>query len=143
MKLSKTSAHAAVAVAFLASRSSEAANSQPIQARQIAEHLKIPTDSALKILQCLVRHRIIQSQLGRSGGYFLNRDPQEVTLLQIIEAVDGPIVGDVPLHDGTRTVRMLGKICNRIADQLREDLGQQTVAELAGMNGPASLAVAG
>lgn len=63
MKLSKTSALAALAVAHLASYPADAV----VQARQVAEYLNIPTDSALKILQTLTRRHVIDSRLGRGG----------------------------------------------------------------------------
>ena len=59
MKLSKSSAQAVLAMAFLA----EQPTGSVIQARQVGGHLGIPTDSALKILQVLARHGLLASQL--------------------------------------------------------------------------------
>lgn len=136
MKLSKTSAHAALAVAFLANQP----NHTPIQARQIAEHLHIPTDSALKILQAMVRQHVIQSQLGRSGGYMLTRPPEQVTLLEIVEAIDGPITAALPVRtDGKPVlegVEKLKSMCEHVAGRLREELGRYTVADLARVDAP-------
>lgn len=98
MKLSKTSAHAVLAVAYLAS----CKDNGVVQARQVAEHLSIQTDSALKILQVLAQHKLIDSRLGRSGGYQFTKLASEVTLLQIIEAVDGPVVSGIPPHQRGR-----------------------------------------
>ncbi len=95
MKLTKSSAHAAMAMTYLA-RQSELGL---VQARQVAAQLGIPTDSALKILQALARHDLIRSQLGRAGGYQLESQPDDISLLQIVEAIDGPIHAQIPLHD--------------------------------------------
>jgi Rrf2 family protein len=136
MKLSKTSAHAALAVAYLSTRQEDG----PVQARQIAEHLGIPTDSALKILQTLVRHKLIHSQLGRCGGYFLRIDPTAINLLQIVEAIDGPIVGDLPATSGSEqiesSVQVLATACNEAAQLLRTRLSRYTVADLAVADAP-------
>jgi Rrf2 family protein len=135
MKLSKSSAHAAFAVAYLASRSHE---DGPVQARQVAEHLGVPTDSALKVLQALARNNLIQSQLGRAGGYRLHRLPETITLLDIVEAIDGPIHPQVPagLSAPIGGVKLLANICQQASDSVRNELSRLTVAELARHQAP-------
>ena len=131
MKLSKTAAHAVLAVAHLA----QASDPVPVQARQIASHLAIPTDSALKILQALARHRLLRSRLGRNGGYWLELDPDELSLLRIVEAVDGPIQVQLPLKDdptSTRraTARRLRRACEQVTQRVRDEFGRITIASL-------------
>jgi len=143
MKLTKTSAQASLAMAFLADRD----DTRPTQARQVAEHLGIPTDSALKVLQSLVRHQLLRSQLGRRGGYQMLRPADSVTLLQIIEAIDGPIAVDLPLNPSedalARPVGVLRDACARSAEHLRGELSQLTVADLTVAKAPpVSLAAA-
>lgn len=139
MKLSKTSAQAALALAFLADQPSGAI----VQARHIATHLGIPTDSALKILQVLARQEIIASQLGRTGGYRLHRVPQDISLAQIVEAIDGPISGAMRLdarEPVVASVMLLQSVCDQAAARLREELGRTTVADLARCNQPKPVA---
>jgi len=130
MKLSKTSALAALAMVHLAEQQPEAL----LPARTIADHLGIPTDSALKILQTLSRRGLLHSQLGRSGGYRLLRDADEVTLLEIIEAVDGPVSHDLPIADNnsrmTDHVAALSRLCRDIGDETRDRLRAATVTDL-------------
>jgi len=130
VKLSKTSAQAALAMAYLASRAGDGL----IRARHIAEHLGIPTDSALKILQSLARQEMILSQLGRGGGYRLHRNPEQISLLNIVEAIDGPISGEMRLdsRDGhaSPSVLMLRSVCMEAAKGLREELSRISVADL-------------
>lgn len=134
MKLSKTAAHATLALAYLAMQDSQS----PVQARQVAEHLKIPTDSALKILQTLARKRLLQSQLGRAGGYRLRKIPDSITLLQIVEAIDGPLQGAVPLtgdYDGlTESIELLEAACERANLSLRDQLDAVSLASLINMH---------
>jgi len=131
MKLTKTSAQAALAMAYLADQP----EGRPTQARQVAQHLGIPTDSALKILQTLVRQQLLRSQLGRSGGYHMLVPAEHISLLQIIEAIDGPISAELPLHSAEdaliRPLETLAQACARSAEHLRFELSQITVATLA------------
>lgn len=137
MKLSKASAQAALAMAFLAT----CPTGELVQARTIGEQLNIPTDSALKILQALSRRGLILSQLGRSGGYRMHRPAQAVTLLEIVEAIDGPICGDISLQiDGAprcSRIDLLHDVCNRAAMTVRQRLAEITVADLAPIDQPA------
>ena len=134
MKLSKTSAQAALALAYLA----EQDNTQIIQAKQVAQHLGIPSDSALKILQALARHDLIHSRLGRTGGYRLAMLPQDISLLQVIEAIDGPINGQVRLDHAPQSITggldLLQAISQQAAERIRMELSQTTVADLVKSN---------
>ncbi len=132
MKLSKTSALAALAMAYL----SQQRSNDLIRARQVADYLEIGADSTLKILQCLSRQQLLQSQLGRGGGYRLVRPSDEISLLEVVEAIDGPIVGDLPLSNHSplgaeSRITMLRDLCRRQATQTRRDLQAVTVADLA------------
>lgn len=142
MKLSKTSAQAALALAYLALQD----DTQIVQAKQVAKHLGIPSDSALKILQALARHRIIDSRLGRSGGYRLASAPADISLLQIIEAIDGPISGQVRIDNAPNNITggldLLQSISQLAAERIREQLSQTSVADLVKSNENQMLAAA-
>jgi Rrf2 family protein len=134
VRLSKTSAQAALALAFLAQQD----ETLIIQARQVARHLGIPADSALKILQALARHDIIQSRLGRSGGYRLARPAADISLLQVIEAIDGPINGQVRVDNAPQWIAggidLLQAISQQAALRIRQELSQTTIADLVKSN---------
>ena len=131
MKLSKTSAHAALALAYLAGQSDD----QVIQAHAVARHLKIPTDSALKVLQNLARRGLVHSRLGRHGGYLMHRPAAQITLLEVVEATDGPIDSQLPLLqrglDGLDGADVLRTVCHQVARKVRQELESTTVAHLA------------
>jgi Rrf2 family protein len=141
MKLSKTSAQAALALSFLSTCKLQ----EFVQARHVAEHLGIPTDSMLKILQALARNNLIQSQLGRNGGYRLSRAMEQVTLLQVVEVIDGPLSGRMPLHQvpeqAADSFIALQECCSRTADVLRAELARITIADLVGVPESASCAM--
>ncbi len=57
-------------------------------ADEIAEATHVPRRYAHKVLQALVRHRLVRSQPGPGGGYALLRSPEEVSILDVVEAVE-------------------------------------------------------
>ena len=131
MKLSKTSTYASLALGYLATSDRPG----PIQARHIASHLGIPTDSALKILQTLARHQLIRSQLGRTGGYELHRPADTISLLHVVEAIDGPLVSQLPCGEVDGTLKaeflLLQSACDQVTGQLRRELSCHSIADLA------------
>jgi len=58
---------------------------------EIAEAQKIPSSFMAKILRGLVRARILTSARGVNGGFALARPAAEITVLDIIEAIEGPL----------------------------------------------------
>ncbi len=67
----------------------------PTTVRQIAERTGLPQPYLEQILLALKGAGIVRSKRGVGGGYVLARQPDEITLAQIIRAVDGPItLGD-------------------------------------------------
>lgn len=55
----------------------------------IVEKLDIPKHYLSKILQVLVKHKLLVSMKGPKGGFRLNRPPSEISLIEIVEAIDG------------------------------------------------------
>jgi Rrf2 family protein len=60
------------------------------KARQIASVMDIPARYATQILADLVRHGLLTAMAGPDGGYSLARPPDEITLLDVVDAVEGP-----------------------------------------------------
>jgi Rrf2 family protein len=57
----------------------------------IASAEDLPSSYLAKIFQSLVKKGILRSHRGAKGGFSLERPPEDITLLEVIEAVDGPI----------------------------------------------------
>lgn len=75
----------------------------PVQIRVISERQGIPARYLEQIFQRLRRARLVQSKRGPGGGYTLARRPAEITLRDIVEAVEGPLDGR-----GARARRRIG-----------------------------------
>jgi Rrf2 family protein len=95
MKLSRTVAYAVQATLQLAKNSSN----MPVPCSQLASDGNMPERFLLQILRNLVTHGILRSTRGVDGGYTLVRPPSEVSLLEVIEAIDGPLNSDSNLGD--------------------------------------------
>ncbi len=87
MTLSKKTRYAMVALTMLARGYGEG----PIQIKDIAESEKIPRSFLENILLELKKMGILGSRLGKSGGYFLLRKPEDVSLAEIIRHFEGTI----------------------------------------------------
>src|SRR5688572_2749991 len=90
MKLSRTVAYAVRATLQLAQLQSEG----PVPCSQLASAGKMPERFLLQILRNLVTHGILRSTRGVDGGYALTRPPEQVSLLEVIEAIEGPLDGN-------------------------------------------------
>jgi Rrf2 family protein len=64
----------------------------PTSVRDIAERTGLPQPYLEQILLALKGAGLVRSKRGVGGGYVLARSPEEITLGQIVSAVDGPIV---------------------------------------------------
>jgi Rrf2 family protein len=129
MKLTSASTYAVTALAYLA-REQPAG---PVTAHVIAVAEGIPEKFLLKLLTPLAHAGLVLSRRGPGGGYALARDPKGVTLLEIIDAVDGLLRGVVrPVgKEGAALDKRLQAVCNAAAALVRERLKQVTLAELA------------
>jgi FeS assembly SUF system regulator len=105
-------------------------------ARDISKEVRLPLPVASKVLKMLVREGVLVSQRGTKGGYGLARPPREITVAQIIRALEGPIAvtectdtvnGDCGLETGC-PVRTNWHRINRA---IHEALEKITLAEMA------------
>jgi Rrf2 family protein len=96
MKLSRTVAYALQATLQLAQTES----GTPIPCSRLAAEGKMPERFLLQILRNLVAHGILSSTRGVEGGYTLDRHPEDISLLELIEAIDGPMNATLPVNEG-------------------------------------------
>ncbi len=87
MQITRQADYALRAMLYLAQNNNERLASTS----QIAEVKKIPPSFLAKIISQLSIAGLIQTSRGAHGGVKLARDPEEITLLEVVEAIDGPI----------------------------------------------------
>jgi Rrf2 family protein len=120
MKLSRTVAYAIQATLQLAQSNSDS----PVPCSQLAAEGQMPERFLLQILRHLVTHGILHSTRGVEGGYTLERRPDQVSLLDVIEAIEGPLTSALPAADGgapyeAKLRKALDQITCTVRDQLQ------------------------
>ena len=63
--------------------------------REVARRMDVPEEFMAKILKTLVSKNLVLSTRGARGGYKLAKAPPEISMLDVIEAVEGPVVVNV------------------------------------------------
>lgn len=112
----------------------------PISAREIAERREIPPRFLEQLFVSLRRADLVTAVRGAKGGFVLSRDPESITVLDVVEALEGPLVSSV--CDNARD-----EICSKTATcaaaplwakatgALRDVFASTTLASLGGAQG--------
>jgi Rrf2 family protein len=105
---------------------------RPIPAGTIADACNVSVYFLMKALETLGEMGIVYGYKGPGGGYSLARTPKEITLLDVVEAVDGPIRGDAKIMDSSDKLgKRLQGILDIAAENYRERLRKVKVSDLA------------
>lgn len=106
-----------------------------ISAVDIAQKIQIPLPTASKVLKMLAHAGILNSYRGAEGGYALARDPNSISLAELITAMEGPMAltecnldEGVCEHEGNCMLQDNWHSVNAI---VMEVLGKVTLAEMA------------
>ncbi|MHB8287960.1 MAG: RrF2 family transcriptional regulator [Acidimicrobiales bacterium] len=133
MKISTRGDYASRALLSLSLRANDGG---PTSVRDIAERTGLPQPYLEQILLALKGAGLVRSKRGVGGGYVLARPPGEITLGQIVRAVDGPIVaGDFGLphengaceHEGQC---VLLAVWSEVGEHMRSHLDSFTLADM-------------
>jgi len=87
LRLSKKADYALLAMRHLAANADRGA----VSARELAEAYDLPPELLAKVLQRLVRGRLLTSIQGIRGGYGLARPAAAISVVDVITAIDGPL----------------------------------------------------
>jgi Rrf2 family transcriptional regulator, cysteine metabolism repressor len=71
----------------------------PVAAAQIAEKRQVPEKYLVHILLQLKRAGLVRSVRGSQGGHLLTRPPSEITLYDVMRAIDGPVLDPLPTEN--------------------------------------------
>ena len=90
LRLTKKADYSLIALRHFAARQRE--TGQAVSAKEVADGCGIPLPLLSKLLQKLGKAGFLVSEFGVNGGYRLARDASKITALEVIRAIDGPIV---------------------------------------------------
>ena len=142
LRLSKKADYALLALRHLAVPGPRVTAS----ARELAENYDLPPELLAKVLQQLVRGGLLSSHQGIRGGYGLARPAAKITVVHVIEAIDGPL-NVTACSESDHSCDQYTK-CNirdplwKLKDRIVSALSATTVAELAADLTPAPEAIA-
>ena len=134
LRLSKKADYALIAMKHLAVRGDRGTQGSA-SAREIAELYDIPVELMAKVLQRLVRRGLLASQQGTRGGYQLARRPGQISVADVIQAIEGPVTVTACSTDEGQCEQF--SKCNvrdplwRVRERIINALGECTIAELA------------
>lgn len=85
-----------------------------------------------KVLQRLVKEGYVTSSRGPSGGFLMKKDPKEITLLDIYEAIEGKIeITNCPMDNPVCPFDkcLMGNVVSKLTAQFRDHMASQTLEE--------------
>lgn len=139
LRLSKKADYALLAMRHLAAHADRGA----VSARELAEAYDLPPELLAKVLQKLVRGRLLTSSQGIRGGYGLARPAAAISVADVINAVDGPLTVTA-CSETNHNCEQYSK-CNirdplwRIKDRIVSALAATSIAGLASDLTPATV----
>lgn len=130
LRMTKTADYGIVLLTHMASRADRIFN-----APELSEGAHLPHPTVAKILKILAREGILASHRGAKGGYSLARSPREISVDQIIEALDGPIgitecIDETPGECDQEPICPVRVNWQRINEAIRDALSAITLEEM-------------
>lgn len=131
IKLGKLTDYAIVVMVEM----SKNANESALSAHTLAERIGLPEPTVAKVLKKLCNARLVESTRGTHGGYKALKSANQITVADVVTAIDGPIVitscvahsGDTCMAETRCPVR---GGWNRINDAIRDALAAVTIADM-------------
>ena len=113
---------------------------EPVKGADLATRQEIPLQVLEHILLEMKHARLVQARRGAKGGYWLARDPTEITVADVIRAVEGPLAN---IHENAPEELHYGGAAEKLRDvwvavraALRSVLENVTLADVAAQNLP-------
>ena len=109
------------------------AESAFVRTRDLGERIGASQAHLVKVLQSLARVGLVETERGPRGGARLARPASQITLLQVYEAVEGPLEAsecllERPVCDGTCC--MVGKMLYQMNQEVREHLARTSLSDV-------------
>jgi Rrf2 family protein len=141
LRFTKRADYGLMSIHFIAVHEEDGA----VSAKRIAETFGIPSELLAKILQRLAKQRLIVSQNGPKGGYTLARRPAEITVGQVVRALEGPINIVECMESESECPQMarcnLRRPVQKLQVAITQMLDSMSLAELVGDDVPDLMAI--
>ena len=129
-KISEAASIAIHALIFLGSQKDKA-----FTTKVIAEEFQVSKDHCAKVMQRLTKVNLVSAKRGPKGGFYLIKDAQDITVLQIYEAIDGPLVTTSCFFKGVKPCgfpccNLFGDLMNDVNTLANETFKNTTLMEL-------------
>ena len=145
LTLTRKTDYALIALSHLASN-----QGRVVSAREIAGKYKVPLALLMNLLKLCAAHGLVESVRGARGGYRLSKAPEKITLVELVEAIEGPLklsqchgltepFGNIQPPDKDSSPCQVGSCCpvrvaiNNVHMRLQGFLSEMTIAEVAQM----------
>ena len=131
MRISRTVEYGLTAAVFIAQNCED----DIVMAKEISEAYDLPIEYLLQIMRQLVKFGILTSKRGPKGGFNLARPAKEITMLEIIEALDGPVIVPMNLVEqtgGKLFAKNIEKVFLNVSEAKKASLAKVKLADLAG-----------
>jgi Rrf2 family transcriptional regulator, iron-sulfur cluster assembly transcription factor len=103
---------------------------EPTSVKEIAERTNLPQPYLEQILLQAKGAGLVRSKRGVGGGYVLARPPAQITVAQILAAVDGPMTTMIGAHDHCEGHCVLQEVWVGMSDDMHRILDQTSLADL-------------
>ncbi|NOY40415.1 MAG: Rrf2 family transcriptional regulator [Planctomycetes bacterium] len=103
---------------------------EPVQVRRISERHGIPSPFLVQILQELKRAGLVSSTRGAAGGYRLNRQPEEISLAEVLDVIEGNVEPTTCTSAASPLASVLLDVCQEVAVERRARLSEISLASL-------------
>lgn len=127
MNLTAKTEYACLAMLELAQHSEA---ERPMQLRVVADRHGIPAQFLVQIFQELKRAGLVTSTRGASGGYRLNSAPQEITLAEVIDAIEAAEDSSRCAAGNSPLAPVLMEVCHELSVARRQYLENITLSDL-------------
>ena len=129
MKISAAANYAILVAGYMAKHQKEAM----IRSHKIAQEYNIYAPYLLKVMNQLVEANVLLSKRGPRGGYTLARSPRDITMLEIIEAADGPMTSTLSIAHYAKGEKFAAKaelLFKKALDELRAVFAKTKLADI-------------
>ncbi|HEX3566428.1 MAG TPA: Rrf2 family transcriptional regulator [Acidimicrobiales bacterium] len=108
---------------------------EPTSVSTLAARTGLPPPFAGQLLASCRRAGILTARRGRNGGYYLNGPPEQVTLAEVINAIDGPIAPGPSItctetNEETIGAEVLGTVWTGVSAEARIRLGKISIEDI-------------